>query len=603
MNVFEYIKTEENRYKLPFGVPVVEGWQWGMFRHVKLTTLYLNSQYETGKEDDKPFRNIILPKINLEHRAVQFDLKEIEFYINSEDEDYKAFLVRKWHQRWALQNNISDFLDKMSETYTDYGGVLIKNTSDAIEVVPFQRLAFCDQTDMMSGPICEKHQYSPDQLKEMESKGWQNIDEVIQLAQEEKSNSQTENSGPVTQIKAKTPGRYIEVFELHGTLPETFLDPEGDPNTFARQMQVITFYQSKETGKKEGITLYSGKENKSIYKAFKRDEIYGRALGRGAVEELFEPQVWVNYNEIAKKEMLDEVSKVLWKTTDQSFKARNKTSDMENGDTVVHATGTEFDRLNTQAVNTEAFDNAVAQWNETAMQIASAQPTIAGDETKSGMPFRLGALLNQESHSLHQYRKSKLGNFLSSEVYPDWVIPKMLKAVSAGEEFLSSLSLEEMNEVVDQIVACQFNETIIAKVLKGEMVFPEDAEQLLDTYKKQFFKSNRKFITILEGELKGLPLEVEVNITGEQRDKILMAEKVSQIWSQASQILMVAPNFFSDHPEMADLFNQVIESSGLSALNFGMKGHIKPVPTPQLTPQPNAPKKVPAQVQAQPQAA
>src|SRR5580698_10508173 len=140
LEVHGYITTKKNCYQI-MPVPVVEGYAWSMFEHVRLTTLYLNSQYKTGKEDDKPFRNIILPKVNLEHRAVEFDLDEIQFYINS-DQNYKAFLVKKWHERWALQNDIADFLDKLSETYTDYGGVLVKDTPDAVEVVPFQRLAF-----------------------------------------------------------------------------------------------------------------------------------------------------------------------------------------------------------------------------------------------------------------------------------------------------------------------------------------------------------------------------------------------------------------------------------------------------------------------------
>src|SRR5205814_585716 len=105
-------------------------------------------------------------------------------------------------------------------------------------------------------------------------------------------------------------------------LPETFLDPEGDPNKFVRQMHIVTFYQSKNTDDRSGITLYSGKETKSLYKAFKRDEIYGRALGRGAVEEMFEPQVWVNHNEISKKELLEQISKILYQTADQAWKGK-----------------------------------------------------------------------------------------------------------------------------------------------------------------------------------------------------------------------------------------------------------------------------------------
>src|SRR5258706_7758546 len=103
MTIYDFIKGQENYY-LTMRVPVVEGYDWNMHEHVKLTTLYLNSQYKTGKEDNKPFKNIILPKVNLEHRAVEFALKEIEFFINDKDNYYKSALTRKYHEKWALEN-------------------------------------------------------------------------------------------------------------------------------------------------------------------------------------------------------------------------------------------------------------------------------------------------------------------------------------------------------------------------------------------------------------------------------------------------------------------------------------------------------------------
>ena len=51
----------------------------------------------------------------------------------------------------------------------DFGGALIKSLpkEPKPEVVPLQRLAFCDQTNLLGGAICEKHFFLPDELKEM----------------------------------------------------------------------------------------------------------------------------------------------------------------------------------------------------------------------------------------------------------------------------------------------------------------------------------------------------------------------------------------------------------------------------------------------------
>lgn len=560
-------------------VPIVEGYAWNMFEHVRLTTLYLNSQFKTGKEDDKPFRNIILPKVNLEHRAVEFDLDEIQFYINS-DENYKSFLVKKFHDRWARENNMADFLDKLSETYTDYGGVLVKNTKEAMEVVPFQRLAFVDQTDMMSGPVCEQHEYSPDQLMDMASKGWGDpargatgsLEEVIALSREEKTNTQSQGGGGfITTIpKAQTPGRYIEVYELHGMLPETFLNPDGNPNKFSRQMHIVTYYTPKNGKERKGITLFAGKEAESPYKAFRRDEIYGRALGRGAVEELFEPQVWVNASEIDKTAMLRQLSKVIYQTSDTSFKSRNSTADMNNGDVLTYADGKPLSPLNTQAINVEAFENNINTWDAQAQQIAAATDPITGEAPKSNTTGEAQVLQNQESHSLHEYRKGRLSIFVA-QLYREWVLPRVKKAVLNGAEFLSDLSTEEMSGLVDQVVACEFNQTLISRVLKGEIVYPDEAEALEQSYRQQFFKTNKKLVKILKGELDELPIEVEVNITNKQRNMGLMTQRFSAIFTQAINALGANPNFFTEQPQMAKLFNEIVESYGLSSLTFGIK--------------------------------
>ena len=86
-----------------------------------------------------------------------------------------------------------------------------------------------------------------------------------------------------------------------------------------------------------------------------------------------------------------------------------------------------------------------------------------------------------------------------------------------------------------------------------------------------------------------------------------MAEKLSSIFSQVTQVLTIAPTFFSDHPEMAKLFNDIIEASGLSPLNFGMKGKQAPQlnqPQPNAQQQPTRPQpQAQPQVQGQPQVA
>ena len=568
MDIFSYIISEENRYNT-IPVPVVENYEWLMSRHVKLTTLYLNSRYETGDQENKPFKNIILPKINLEHRAVEFSVKEIDFFVDDADEYYKSFLVRKYHEKWARVNGLADFLDKMTETYTDYGGVLIEKLKDAVpHVVEFQELAFCDQTDIMTGPICKKLQFTPDKLKEMEAKGWgkfgTTVDDLIALASNQKTTTQVK--GRIIQ----TPSKYIEIYDLYGVLPAKYLNSE-DPSVqqygeydYVTQLQIVASY-TDDKGDKQGVTMYRGKAKPGRYKFYKRDPIFGRALGRGGVEELFEAQVWTNYNEIQKKELLDQAAKMVYQTADSQFTTRNDTVNVENGQVFVHADGKPISQVNTSPVTVVAFENAMQQWDSLAKEISASFDTISGADTKSGLPFRLGLLLNQEAHSLHQYRKGKIGGFFLPEIYKDWILPEFQKALTSQDnEFMSDLSLEEMKTIAEQVVTATVNKAIVQKILGGTIIDYGEVDQLKQAYTDLFFKKgNKKFFQIFKDDMKDLPIEMEVNITGEEKNKALMAEKLSSVFSQIAQ----NPALLDD-PRMSKLFNEILETSGLSPLAY-----------------------------------
>src|SRR3990167_7358834 len=216
-DIYSYILEQEVAFRLP--VRIMENYEWSAYEHINTTVLYKNSTYKTGKDDNKPFKNINRPILNLQYRAEGFDVKDIVLFINDKYKYFKSFLVKKYHEIWARLNNLDTFIDEMVESYVDFGAALAKDVNKIRpEIVPLQRLVFFDQTDILSGPICEKHFYAPDQLKEMEKKGWKNIEDVIVLSKQEKQ----DNS--MGKVQIKTPGKYIEVYEIHGVFPDAWLD-------------------------------------------------------------------------------------------------------------------------------------------------------------------------------------------------------------------------------------------------------------------------------------------------------------------------------------------------------------------------------------------
>lgn len=567
-DIFEFIKNEEAAYALP--IVVIDGWEWSMKEHIRLTTLYKNSQFSVGntktERDDKPFKNIVRPILNLQYRTEGFDVKDIVLFVDNNEEYYKSFLVKKYHTRWARDFEIDTFIDELVESKTDYGGALVKNVNkERPEVVPLYTIAFCDQSNMLGGALGLKHFYSPDKLMEFEKVGWgkkengatADLVDVIVLAQEYKvPDAQTGQ-------QVKTPGKYVETYEVHGVLPESFLKANGKPDKYVRQMHIVCFYKD-EKGDKQGLTLYRGREKELPFKQDLRDKIFGRALGFGGVEELFEPQVWTNYGEIRMKNLLDAAAKIIHQTTDDTMKGRNKLNNLDQNEVVVMAEGKTISQVNTQPANFQLFDKKTNEWEEHARVIGAANETALGGQPPSGTPFKLQELITAEAHGLHEYRQGKTATFVGT-LYKDWVLPFIKKALSSGTKFLEDLSLDELQQVADSLVMCVTNGVIKEKILNGEEIIPAEIERIKLEVRANFMKKGSKhFLEVFKNEMDDIPVAVEVIIKGKQKDLNKITDKLVNIFRQ----IIANPAILND-PRMAKLFNEIIEASGLSPLDFG----------------------------------
>lgn len=594
-DIYSFIGEQERAFRLP--ISVTSNWEWGVVEHINKAVLYKNSTFITGKHDNKPFKNIVRPILNLQYRAEGFDVKDIVLFVDNVYKSFKSFLIRKFHDKWARKVKLDTFIDKLVESYVDFGIALVKKTKQDIpEVVPLQRLAFCDQTNLLSGPIAEKHFYSPEELRAEANKGWEYINEVIALSEPYK---EVDNS---YSKEVPTPSKYIEVYEVHGVFPRYWLydlnekgqyignyyDPLSNDMELVRQVHICTFYKNK-SGQATGLTLFKGPERELPYKAVLRDEIYGRAFGLGGVEELEEPQVWANYGAIRLKELLDAASKVVYKTTDPSFANRNKTQGFSQGEILILEDGKDIGQIDTTPRSSVLFDNYIASWEQLARQMGAANESILGESPTAGTPFKLQELITAESHSLHEYRKGKLATFLQ-EIYEDWIIPKIVADINKGQEFLAELDADEMIEIANGVARCAVNRAIREGIKKGTRFTPELVQQFQEEVKQKFMSTGSKqFIEALQGELKDAPVSVEINIAGKQKDLAGKVDKLVNVlrfmlstYNPQTQQFAV----FQD-PRMSKLFRQILEASGLSSIDFGSS--YSP-PAPQIPPSVSATK-------------
>lgn len=563
--IFDYVKEQEENYSKP--VELADGWDWSMKEHIEHSFLYLNGQFVEDNEnrDLRPNKNIVLPILNIQHRTEGFDVKDIELYADNKDEFFKSLLIKKYHDKWALEEQIDTFIDEMVESYCNYGGVLVRKTKNAKpEVIDWKSVAFANQTDVLNSPFAILHEMSFSQLKsEAKARGWGgdgadiDIESLINLVKKEDKD-------------------IVEIYEVHGEMPIEWLGeeseemPDGISKEDVNQVQIIAFYQD-ENNNSVGVSLFAKRMPVLPFKLLKRDDIPSRALGRGGVEELFEAQMWTNWNEVKITEMLDAASKTLFVSDDPTFKSRNNLNDARNNEVFSLQEGKSLGQMDTFPRNLPVFNEAVNRFWEHAQLVGAASDPLTGETPKSGTPFKLFEAQQVEGRGMHKYRQGKLAVFMD-EIYRDWILPHLAKEIVKPKEFMQELSVDEMQAVADKVVVKKTNEFKKQMILGMQEVTPE----LVDMYEQEIRSDiakggNKRFFKILAGEMKDISIAVSTNIAGKQKNLALMTDKLVNLLRQ----YMAAPELRND-PEMGKLVNTVLESSGLSPIMFSLAPQQQP---------------------------
>lgn len=561
--IFEYILNEESNYKT-LRVPITSSKDWNMHEHIERCTNVAHGWFHKGQNDDnRPYTDIVSPILNVAVRSEGFDVKDIVPYVNDAQKYYKSFLVKKYHPQWARKNELDTFIDEMVESSVVYDLSLIKNCNGVRpEVVPLQMIAFCDQTDVLAGPIGLKHQYSESELLEYKGK-WDSdkIDEVITMAKYSKTVSSANDQ------EVKTPGRYAEVYEVHGVFPNHWLgDKIGnlDPNAHSLQMHIVNFYRDGNNEKK-GICLYKGREFKPIFKKVVLKPIFGRACGFSITESLFHEQVWTNYDGLRLKELLDAAALVLFQTADEEF-GNQKIKNLKTNTVLKHSQGNPITKMDTTVPNITPFTNDMIKREGNARVIGSASEGSLGINPTSGTPFKLQDLVLQEGQGIHEYRQGKIATFMADQLYRDWILDYLVKEMNSGKKFSEELSTDELSEIADIVTNNEVEKKIRNMILKsGKVPSPEERDLMRQTFRENFMKQGpRRFFEILKGELDDVPVDVFVNIVGKQKRLAQNADKMTNL----IRFVISAPGAVAQIPGVGKLFNELIESSGFSPIDF-----------------------------------
>lgn len=572
-DIYQWIIQESNRFETD-EVQVGENWMWNFRNHTQIIFHLKHGIFFKGENDyTRAFKLIMKPLLRLSYWTEDLEVKDVVFYIESSNGRVLSFLIKKYHDEvYVKEHDLDTLFDNITESDIDYGGALVQKKGDGYEVVPLTTIAFCDQTDLLGGAVGFRFYFSPDKLREMSKYGWGetkngatiDLEDLILLASEDKTAFGTQAAK-----SNQTPSKNIEVYVVHGNLKESWLKDDGDEEKSFNQIQIVGFYTDKK-GNKQGVTLYRQKAEEGNLKFHSSEKIPGRALGYSDGEAFLQPQIWSNFLEIHKMQMLASGAKTPLVTDDPTFTNKNKIQDMENLEVTTIEQGRSINFIPTiSANNVQLYTNSIDTWFNHAQLLGSAFDPILGQQQSSGTTFRGQERTVAQGRGWHDRRRGQRAKFIE-KLYRDkqGIITDMVKEIADGKKFMATLSGEELRWVADNLSENEADNRIKQAMLDGKTPIESDREVLAEVIKSEILSAgNKHLVEILKDEFRDVEVKIGINVAGKQKDLAVLSDKVLSIF----QFIFANPPAFQQAmqiPALANAFQDILEFGGLNQASF-----------------------------------
>lgn len=489
---------------------------------------------------DFPYDNISKYRIRLEARAIDPDTKmiEVEPENGSREARISSMIATKALKKKMREIKLANTFNKITDTWSEYGGVLVKWVpDDGVFVQPWENV-ITDMSDILGGVIITRHYYTPSQLKKQ---GWDNVDEVIRTAavdrkEEDMDKNDSDKNPTITDL--------IEVWEVHGEVTKalykeaeaefngTDYDEEEDDDVEYITAQIIVAPQGKdEKGKMQGTILQINEEKELPFKYFARNPHSGRGLGQGIVEELGEHQRWHNFYKTEEARALAIGGKVLFVTNDGNVVDTIFDEGIEHGTIMkVGNTGNEFfQQLNTLPSSVPLYQQSTQNWSDSGDKLTNSFATALGSQEHANVPFKAQYLQDLNSNSQFKQYYEEMAEELIKPIIEDWVLPEALEEAASDDEIYETFSKGELRLIDDVIIAKELPKRIAKIILEEDRpVPPEEAEAMKIGMQAELDRmGTRRNLKKIKDFIKDAAGKVVIHTSNEQRDKQTLFESYS----------------------------------------------------------------------------
>lgn len=594
ISVPEIVREAEDNY-LNGSVTIGEYVEFDMHDTIEKIDAYLNSKHISGEKDslkrDKPFFNIVIAAANVWMRATDLDRKNIRILPDSISNTALAFVATVLLQNWMKKARFGVFLNDWGRTLARYGSAVVKfvekNGELSASVIPWNRM-IVDPVDFDSIPRIEKLYKTPAQLRKMAAYDQEVVEKLL---------SSVSTRETLDGQRKDNLSNFVEIYEVHGELPLALLEDDPDQaddklwETYRQQMHVVAF-AGRENGKVDDYTLFRGKEKKDPYMITHLVKEDGRTLGFGAVEYLFDAQWMKNHTVKNMKDTLDLASKLIFQTSDGNYVGRNVMSAIETGDIMIHKVNEPLTQINNSKADIAAFQNFGVEWENLSQSLTSTPDAIRGETLPSGTPYSLAAYQGAQANSLFEYMTENKGLHIE-DMMREYIIPHLMTKMDTADEISAVLEDNEIQYIdsiyVKNAAIKHVNKELKEMVLNGQFPSQEDQTQMLaDTQGKiqdqlnnimgnqRFFKPSDVPDMTWKELLKDFNMEVTVEVTNEQQDKMAVMQTLSSVFQTIASNPMVLQD-----PNARMVFGQIMTETGkISPLQLSTASPQAPVAPP-----------------------
>lgn len=560
--LFAYIESISDAYREP--VNLLDGLTFDHYDTLRRIEFYSNNQYMSGNKDalgrEKPFYNVNTYRVTVAKTATDLDVKDIKFEPDSLKYSVEAMLYNRELFKYLKESNFSKTLNEMGKTRPKYGGLLVKKYEEKgkldIGVMEWKNV-IVDPVNIMGGSIIETHYMTPSEFS-AKTDVWENVEEVLTAHAKANKNK---------------PCR-IEVKEITGDFPKGF-NPKQETGEEVNGYEEKCYYIAC-VNKKKFYLYEENEKRKDKYKYLAWEEVPGRDLGRGVVEEGFESQVWVNDAMITAKNAMDVATKVVGITTSQDFGGSNAITGVDHGHIFKIGQNDQlsFDTLSKTPL--PEVERMIDLWNVQYDRVASTFNANTGEQTPSGTPYAQTALLNQVANSPFEYQREVWGIFLN-EILNDWVKPFLKKKISKKHYLVTEFDDEELAVIDDAIGEFEAKKSLKKALLEGKPMSLKEYVTVKESIKEGIAKLGAKReIDIPEGFL-NVEGNITANITGELKNKAAILQSLDGVLKTIVSTFNPNTGTYAalEDPTLSKLFGQIIEISGVPFSYAQMKS--KPV--------------------------